>query len=250
MLVGIILALLTFLAGHAMAARVLGRSLRGERSVFRGRRAAVVASFVAGPVFSYLFAAALFAFAAWSGGEPVATLRVDAPPDGPAYAAGVRDGDRIHSIDGRVLSEWRDLTQVVEAASGTVEVEVERDGTRQAFTVLPESGKIGVSARVEYRPISLWKATVRTSAAPARAMVPAYQAIFAPSKVKVAGPVAVARLVSDDAGARRGRVLGLLALLVSTGWPFALLVVSVLFVVFRRRSAGQGPSTHTKRTGD
>lgn len=69
---------------------------------------------------------------------------VGVSPDGPAEAAGVKAGDVLVAIDGKALDGVENARAVVfEAmesveAGDTVEIEVERDGSRESFAVLAE----------------------------------------------------------------------------------------------------------------
>lgn len=62
----------------------------------------------------------------------------------PAAAAGLREGDRLVSVDGVQIEEFTDLVGVIQEASGALRVEVERDGERATFEITPADGRIGV----------------------------------------------------------------------------------------------------------
>jgi putative serine protease PepD len=71
--------------------------------------------------------------AAGPGGVAVAEVT----PGGPAARAGVRAGDRVVSVDGRSVSEPSDVTEALDgrAPGDSVELEVERDGTREQIDI-------------------------------------------------------------------------------------------------------------------
>ncbi|HEX9398086.1 MAG TPA: RIP metalloprotease RseP [Burkholderiales bacterium] len=72
---------------------------------------------VAGPVFNFLFAIAVYA-ALFMHGLPEARPVIAAPPPGTlAAAAGLRGGDRVRAIDGEALETWQELRwRVLQAA--------------------------------------------------------------------------------------------------------------------------------------
>jgi regulator of sigma E protease len=66
-------------------------------------------------------------------------------PDSAAALAGFRDGDRVLSIDGKAISEWKQLAAAAGAAAGRqLKFVVERDGRRMELEATPrltEEGK-------------------------------------------------------------------------------------------------------------
>ncbi len=119
-----------------------------------------------------------FGLAVWQGqpvivdGEPVLTTEIDAivpEVDGVATAAatsGLRVGDRIVSVDGRQIEDWRDLTSALESnPNQLVEIEVIREGERVAFPVTlgervdPDTGAslgfLGVAPAIEIESIGV-----------------------------------------------------------------------------------------------
>jgi len=58
------------------------------------------------------------------------------PEDGGAFAAGIREGDRITAVDGEPVRYFNDIRALVQPRPGeVVDVEVERDGRRLRFDV-------------------------------------------------------------------------------------------------------------------
>ncbi len=77
---------------------------------------------------------------------------------GPAEQAGLRSGDRVLSIDGQPIESWSDLVRKVRASPDrALRVRVDRDGSEQAITLVPERvsqgetgfGRIGAGSKVD-----------------------------------------------------------------------------------------------------
>ena len=99
----------------------------------------------AGPLFSFLLAI-LFAVIVWQVGKPV-TVTDDAPvlgwvvPEGPAWKAGLRPGDKITTIDGHPIKAFGPPTQdsitwrVITSENTNLTVNYLRDGQQQSVQV-------------------------------------------------------------------------------------------------------------------
>jgi len=100
------------------------------------RRIAIVA---AGPLFNFLFAI-LVLTVIFVAGVPEITSRVGGVPEGtPAFQAGIREGDRIVSMNGRPVSLWSDIVASVQGSGGKeIEIVIERAGETIHRTLQPE----------------------------------------------------------------------------------------------------------------
>ena len=83
----------------------------------------------------------------------------------PAASAGLKDGDRILSIDGKVVATWQDFTELIKDSNGRVlKIEYERNqeiGTTSVIPVYNSQEKrslIGVSSSVITRMPNFWEA--------------------------------------------------------------------------------------------
>lgn len=64
----------------------------------------------------------------------------------PAQAAGIREGDRLVTVEGRKIATPKEFVEVVkshQADADGIQLEVSRSGSVSAFSILPKEGKIG-----------------------------------------------------------------------------------------------------------
>jgi regulator of sigma E protease len=102
---------------------------------------------LAGPLFSFLLAL-FFATIVWVVGKPTTysentTTIGFAVPGGPAYQAGIRDGDVIKAIDGYPVLRWNGVPdgvvwRIITSTHPTFPIVIERGGQEHAFSVTPE----------------------------------------------------------------------------------------------------------------
>jgi regulator of sigma E protease len=99
-----------------------------------GARTAIV---LAGPVMNYILAILLFAFVAWTDGEPAAApaLISQVVEGSAAESVGLHDRDRVTSVNGAPVTNWQDLTQALHGieAEEPFTVEVDRGGQKLAL---------------------------------------------------------------------------------------------------------------------
>jgi|HubBroStandDraft_1064217.scaffolds.fasta_scaffold49263_2 regulator of sigma E protease len=82
---------------------------------------------LAGPLSNILFAPILLAFIFMYGVPVLLPIVGEAKPNLPAYAAGLRSGDRIISINGQSAGSWSDFADTVRASGGApLKLEIER----------------------------------------------------------------------------------------------------------------------------
>jgi regulator of sigma E protease len=133
-------------AGDANAASQPDFSLDAElppeerANLFHNRplwqRSLVVA---AGPVINFLFAILIFAAFFMTYGHQITPAVVGKVMDGtPAAAAGLKQGDRILSIDGQGVDRFEDVSRIVAINPGTaIEIRVARDDRTMSLNAKP-----------------------------------------------------------------------------------------------------------------
>ena len=125
-----------------MAGETKDEPLTGEKWEYLSRsvweRFAVV---FAGPFLNYLLAFFVFAVV-FAIGNPQVTSKIGKVMENyPAQAAGIREGDRVLSVNGKKVQYWEEVTTLIRKTSeeGTVQVMVERNETKVPFTLRPKT---------------------------------------------------------------------------------------------------------------
>ncbi len=113
--------------------------VKGEKGEFSsqpaGNRFKVL---ISGAALNYLLGLILITIV-FMAGYPVITTKIGGLVDGyPAKKAGIQVGDKVLTIDGKPVSDWEVLTDMMhKKTAGDVKVIVDRNGTKMDFTVKP-----------------------------------------------------------------------------------------------------------------
>lgn len=92
----------------------------------------------AGPFFNIILAFVLFYFIFVAGYTVLSTKVGSVDKAYPAYQAGIREGDIIVSINGKKISEWSELMEIMSGTEGgPLKVTVNRDGKLIDFRITP-----------------------------------------------------------------------------------------------------------------
>jgi membrane-associated protease RseP (regulator of RpoE activity) len=202
----------------------------------------------AGPFTCYFIAVGLFATGTLVGGKVVldeTSMRVNVAPDGAAAKAGLRDDDRIVSVDSEPIHDWPTLKQKVGAhPNEEIRVTVERDGRELALSPTPDAaGKILVGPPSRVVDVGLGKAVLMALVEPVRVNVASFEswiAIFVGRETELSGPVGIVKATQKARGNSFATLLRFVGMLESYFLWVPVLVALVLFprLAAKRPSAG------------
>jgi len=161
---------------------------------------------------------ALFWCGYFLGGEAVPTTTVLVQP-GPARDAGMRNGDRVVSIDGAKVQSWQALRQTIKIG-GERQIEVERDGSLMVIRVTPNAqGRIGVSPQEEKVSLGVIESAARAVKQPFFVIREEMRSVTQNVEHDFKGPVGIIR---ETDGNRERRWTAFLLMLATQGayfWP-------------------------------
>ena len=95
---------------------------------------------LAGPAFNFLLSVVIFFVFFQVSGLPIMQPEVGEAQKGmPAYEGGVRPGDRVVSIDGKPVSRWEEMADLIKQSRGRpVRIGILRDGSTFWVNVVPK----------------------------------------------------------------------------------------------------------------
>jgi regulator of sigma E protease len=257
--------LLAVFATRAMVSRALGlgpfrlvprpQQERGEPVSVVMQLAVVAACFAA----AYVVPGCMFGVAHHGRGRVVHDASgppaIDVLPGRPAAASGMLDGDTVVRIGEREIGSFAQLAEEVSKHPGeTTPVTVERAGRPLELSVdVDPHGKIGVTLRPRYEPVSVSAAALAGIVGPARVTTGAARGLYmwlaGSVEAELAGPAMIVKESSEAARRSGYDWLYMLAAFDSLfGLPFAL--VLAIFRRPRRRAQADTrsfPATHGAR---
>lgn len=199
----------------------------GERSYYRKPILHRMVVIVAGAAMNLLLPVFLFWGLIYFNGisspspEPVLGQVLN---DTPAFRAGLQDGDRIVSMDGRDINSWQEFTaQVINGAGQSYKVVFERNGKRQETTLTPEYNEqakrflVGVYGDVIVKQVGVVEAfalAIERNVFIIRRMVSGIgEIIFGDAAGDVSGPIGVVQMTGEMANAGMLPLIHFVALL-------------------------------------
>ena len=169
-----------------------------------------ISAIVAGPLANYVFASVFFFGSLMIGGKSVPSMNVNVH-EGPAKAAGIKNGDLIVSAAGSPVSDFEELRRrIMKSANKPIEIGLVRNNQKQTIRVTPvvkdERPIIGIEQAAKQIPVTAKEATVQSLVLPAEVVksfvVGFVRILTGKEKAELGGPVKIVEEASR--AARRG----------------------------------------------
>jgi regulator of sigma E protease len=200
------------------------------------QRAAII---LAGPLMNFLLAGVLFAAYYTHTGIPVNQPTLGTVMAGsPAAAAGLRQGDRVLSIDGHPVTTWTDMVESIRSDAGKsphpIEMRIERGGEVKQVIVRPRMTsagvpQIGVNSPLTHNPVQTVASGFTAVYYGSVNMLTALVEVVAHHQFQdLAGPVGIADVISQQAQSGFWQVVMIAGLLSLNLGLFNLLPIPAL----------------------
>jgi regulator of sigma E protease len=169
-----------------------------------------ISAIVAGPLANYVFASVFFFGSLMIGGKSVPSMNVNVH-DGPAKAAGIKNGDLIVSAAGSPVNDFEELRRrIMKSANKPIEIGLVRNNQKHSIRVTPvvkdDRPIIGIEQAPKQVPVTAKEATIQSLVLPAEVVesfvVGFVRIITGKEKAQLAGPVGIVNEASR--AARRG----------------------------------------------
>jgi len=168
----------------------------------------------AGPMMNYFLAFVVFLLVIISVGQPVVTEKAiigDVMAGYPAAKAGLKEKDKIVSINGRQINSWMEMTSIIHSSKDkALDVVYERDGVLNSVKFTPvkspvdsKKGIVGIAPITEYVSVSpfkaVWMSAYQCWYWTAFTVESLGKSIYRMEKPDVSGPIGIVSIVSKAA---------------------------------------------------
>ena len=194
-----------------------------------------------GPLMNYFLAAVLFliVFLFWGVSSPTKLAYIGEAKAGmPAARVGVLSGDLIKEVNGKIVSKWEDVSQIITESNGAISFVLAR-GTSTINVNMqadkdPVSGRlfVGISPKMEFEKVSTLNSIKLAIKVPITQTVFTakylYEKITEGKKPELAGPIGVMQFLGKAASDGLASLLYLLGVLSVALGMFNLFPIPVL----------------------
>jgi regulator of sigma E protease len=160
-------------------------------------------------------------------------------PEMPAEKAGMLKGDRILSIDGREVNNWKEMAEIIHSKpSREIEVKILREKKEILFKVTPQYdegrgvGLIGISPAWDIKKYnfisSLWGGFQQTASLIVLTLKYIWLMLLGAVKPAVVGPVGIAQMVAQAARTGTYQLLSLIGVISTEIGLFNLFPIPLL----------------------
>jgi len=195
---------------------------------------------LAGPAMNYILAFLLFTGVIIGAGTPAPS---DDPVIGeivegdPAYQAGMREGDKITSINGTATASWKAVADIIHAnPDQATKISYERGGDKFNIALTPKKydgiGLIGISPGITYKSVgivkSVWMGGYQCWYWTKYTLVTLGSKIYHREKPDLAGPVGIVHMISKAAHSGLSNLVYFIGLISVAVGIFNLLPIPIL----------------------
>lgn len=92
---------------------------------------------LAGPLANFVLAFVLYFIIALGGPSILSPVIGKVVKDSPAFVAGLKTDDTINSINGKAITTWKEMAEIIEMSDGSLNLEVQRDGFIEHIILTP-----------------------------------------------------------------------------------------------------------------
>jgi len=93
---------------------------------------------LAGPLANFVLAYTLYFFIALGGPNILSPVIGTVVNDSPAFVAGLESNDTIRAINGKEITTWKEMAEIISTSNGPLNLEIQRNGFLESKTLTPK----------------------------------------------------------------------------------------------------------------